>query len=756
MLNFSNLKIGTKIILGYVLLVVLQVALTAVLLFSLYRLTSEFSFLVQHDQPVLSNAAELEKLVVDMETGERGYLITGKDDFLEPYNNGLTAFDKLITAQKELVSDNPPQVQALEEIKLLHARWVEVAAKPEIAKRQEVNKAHVSADTLQTILRGGVGKSIMDQIRGVSDSMEADFRQTKDLESAILTVHIVKAMVDQETGVRGFIVTGEENFLEPYIAGQKNLSQHITTLRSRLTQDSVNLDRLKQVEQLAQEWQEKAATPEIETRREMNKNPLTMADISAMIQAGTGKVVLDEIRAKFATFTEKEQMLNTQRSDNATWLSNITFMVGLVITLASIIFGPTIGWGISRPITASAVAMTQAAHRLAKGDVKQELTITGDDEIGQMADAFRQMMLYQQKMAAVASRLAQGDVTVNITAESEQDVLGKAFEQMIVYQRKMADIAGQVAQGDLTAAITPASNQDILGNAFVQMLRFQQDITAQIREATSSLSSAAAEILSATMQQVSGANEQSAAITQTTSTITEVKTVVEQSFNKAEAVAKASYRSNEISQNGQKAVVETVEGMRQIKEKVAGIAENILALSEQTQRIGEITATVNEIAAQSNLLALNASVEAARAGEHGKGFAVVAVEVRNLAEQSKQATSQVKAILNEIQRATNSAVMSTEEGTKGVDAGMALTQETGSTINLLSQSIAESASAAQQIVASSKQQSAGMEQIALAMQNINQATVQSLASTRQTEHSAQDLSALAKQLDMLVARYKLN
>jgi len=432
MSNFNNLKIGTKIILGYVLLVVLQVALTAVLLFSLYRLTSEFTFLVQHDQPVLSNAAKLEKLVVDMETGQRGYLITGKDEFLEPYNNGLMAFDTLIQEQQQLVSDNPPQVQALEEIKSLHARWVEVAAKPEIAKRQELNKATVSADTLQKVLRGGVGKSILDKIRLLLDSMEADFKQTKDLESVILTVEIAKDMVDQETGERGFIITGEEPFLEPYIAGQKNLSQHITALRSRLTNDSVNLDRLKQVEQLAQEWQEKAALPEIEARREVNKNPLTMADISAMIQAGTGKMVLDEMRGKFATFTEKEQTLNTQRADDATWLSNVTFMLGIIITLASMVLGPSIGWGVSRPITASAIAMTQAAHRLAKGDVKQELTITGDDEIGQMANAFRQMMLYQQKMAAVASRLAQGDVTVNITAESEQDVLGKAFEQMIV------------------------------------------------------------------------------------------------------------------------------------------------------------------------------------------------------------------------------------------------------------------------------------------------------------------------------------
>ena len=95
------------------------------------------------------------------------------------------------------------------------------------------------------------------------------------------------------------------------------------------------------------------------------------------------------------------------------------------------------------------------------------------------------------------------------------------------------------------------------------------------------------------------------------------------------------------------------------------IAEHILALSEQTQQIGEIIAAVNDLADQSNLLALNAAIEASRAGEQGRGFAVVAHEIRSLAEQSKAATAQVRTILSDIQRATNAAVMATEQGTKG-------------------------------------------------------------------------------------------
>jgi methyl-accepting chemotaxis protein len=319
----------------------------------------------------------------------------------------------------------------------------------------------------------------------------------------------------------------------------------------------------------------------------------------------------------------------------------------------------------------------------------------------------------------------------------------------------------QVAEGDLTTRLLLNGQDDgdallTLGHNLNNMVERLEEMTRQIREATANITRAAAEILSSTTQQASGANEQSSAISQTSTTIDEVKTIVEQAFTKAQAVAQQAQRTRDISQTGQQAIIDTVESMNQIKEKVEGIAENILALSEQTQQIGEITSTVNDIASQSNLLALNASVEAARAGEHGKGFAVVAVEVRNLAEQSKQATAQVKAILNEIQRATNAAVMATEEGTKGVDFGVQLTGQAGQTIEQLAANISDSANAAQQIVASAQQQTTGMEQIALAIENINQATVQNLSSIRQAEKSAQDLANVAQQLETLVARYKLN
>lgn len=163
-------------------------------------------------------------------------------------------------------------------------------------------------------------------------------------------------------------------------------------------------------------------------------------------------------------------------------------------------------------------------------------------------------------------------------------------------------------------------------------------------------------------------------------------------------VAKNSRKSLDLSSNEQNSVEQNIEKMSTLKQKIEIIAELILELSEHTQQIGSIIGVVEDITEQTNMLALNAAVEAARAGEHGKGFAVVASEIRKLADESKQATAKITSLIYDIQQATNSTVMATEEGTKEIESGVDLAHQIAQNIEKLRATIQETVSSVDWII----------------------------------------------------------
>jgi methyl-accepting chemotaxis protein len=328
---------------------------------------------------------------------------------------------------------------------------------------------------------------------------------------------------------------------------------------------------------------------------------------------------------------------------------------------------------------------------------------------------------------------------------SEQYASVASLEPVLFNLEKQAVKEGELTRMSLNRANAVILLVGICIGGFIFTL-----FAKSLREAASTLSSSASEILASTTQVAAGASETAAAVTQTTATVEEVKQTAQLSSQKAREVADSALHSAEVSFMGNQSVMESIAGMERVREQMASIAESVINLSEQSQAIGDIINTVNDLAEQSNLLAVNAAIEAAKAGEQGKGFGVVAQEVKSLAEQSKQATRQVRTILNEIQKATGAAVMSTEQGTKAVEAGLSQAEEAGRSIQNLSSSIEDAAQAALQIAASSQEQLVGVDQVALAMNSIKDASTQNVTSMRQLEIAARDLTTVGQSLRKLV------
>jgi methyl-accepting chemotaxis protein len=261
----------------------------------------------------------------------------------------------------------------------------------------------------------------------------------------------------------------------------------------------------------------------------------------------------------------------------------------------------------------------------------------------------------------------------------------------------------------------------------------RRSISRQLHEAFTQISATAAE-LNAIASQVAASTAQTAVSTnETTVTVEEVKQTALLANEKANEVADESNNLTEVSQAGRVAVEETAAAFERTYTQMMTMSETINRLGERTQAVGDIMTTVNDLAEQSNLLSVNAAIEAAKAGDAGKGFAVVAQEVKSLAEQSKAAVSQVRSVLCEILKASDTAVRSADEGRDIVEAGRRQSIESGEAIYTLAESVGKTAQSAVQISASSRQQLAGMEQIGAAIASINHAGEQSAAGTRQVQ-----------------------
>jgi len=164
------MKIRTKILGGFFTITILSISLGMIVFINTAEVSNNFTFLVEHDLEVLQNAQKLQKFVVDAETGQRGFIITGDEGFLEPYRQGIQGFNSLIRIEKELVSDNPSQVQKLKKIQVLFDEWNLKAAQPEIAAARNffesyTEEQHIEFSTVSQLLKNKLGKDILDNIR---------------------------------------------------------------------------------------------------------------------------------------------------------------------------------------------------------------------------------------------------------------------------------------------------------------------------------------------------------------------------------------------------------------------------------------------------------------------------------------------------------------------------------------------------------------------------------------------------------------
>lgn len=421
----ENMKFRTKLTLGNGIILFLMIIIAFVLNQSITSL-EETAGMVDHTHVVIAEGNSLVAAMVDQETGMRGYLVTGDEDFLEPYTGGKKTFETVINRLKQTVNDNPAQVSRLGEIGKLSKDWDDKAAGIQIEMRKQVNAGGKATKTFKSVMGRVVGKQIFDKFRNDLSRIDDKFRRANNQAGRYLTQSILLDMVNQETGQRGFLLSGKDESLDPYRNGQKDFKKHIGDLRRLINNgegSGVTRSEVDNLVALTEDWRKKAADPEIAARRDVNSVGTSIDELVTLVSKKNGKIYMDGLRGKIAEFINIEQSLMEERKKDAEAAASKGNFVSVFGTLFGIILGILVIILVTRALMGQLggepAVVVDMARRIAEGD----LTMKSDTGrriglYGAMQDMLDKLKTIVVDVVNIAENVATGSQELSTSAQS--------------------------------------------------------------------------------------------------------------------------------------------------------------------------------------------------------------------------------------------------------------------------------------------------------------------------------------------------
>ena len=336
------------------------------------------------------------------------------------------------------------------------------------------------------------------------------------------------------------------------------------------------------------------------------------------------------------------------------------------------------------------------------------------------------------------------------TGEGQQlmDDLRRIFGEMDQEERNLL----KLRSAEVEAAVNSSNVSITLGTLLCLLILsaagiiITRALTSQIGSAVQHMQSSSSELQVASNQQTMGSKEQSTAMKEITTTLNELLVTSKQIAESAQRVVHIAEETAMGARSGEQTVSKANDSIVGIKRQVDLIVTHMLDLGKKSQQIGGILEIINELAEQTNILAINATIEAAGAGENGKRFAVVADEIRKLADRVGGSTKEIRGLIDDIRAAVNTTVMTTEGGTKAVEAGALQFSEVAIAFRQIVSLVSTTTEATREIELSTNQHSTAVSQVNTAVANVAQAARETEVSSSQTLQTATELTKLSREL----------